>query len=498
MKHLKSNLNILAALFLMLAASQPVHAQLYSSNDVNYHSFRSPMVTKLNPAAFPENSKFYVTLPRFDFDFSLPLGFNDIISHDDQGAVIRIDSIMDKVTVKNQMRARMGLNFQMDMLGFGFRVKDMYFNFGSGLKLNTTITLPLNTLRLVSDGNFGEYGREGNITDINLGDDNIFRLQTYMYYSLGFAMKIPNTDATVGLRLNLLNGLEMVSVDKLGLHLITDSANTRIMATTDLYAYTSGVAPIVNDSKGLRINTDMFSDFNMNTVKQLLPKSMGFTFDLGAKYEWNNFIFSASIIDLGPGIHWTQNPVQLSTKGSDTVAFEGIDLNRVISQGGIDTGYTNSLKDSLMALLDTSVSTNKFWYAIPTKVYLGASWSLNNMLRVAALFHGEFEPSKKGHLIFRQNTTLSVHFSLYDWLELAAANSFTFDGKRPDFFSPSASISFNIGRVFQMYLTLDYLSDMRLSKAKAAHLYLGANITGYTKPKKVKTSSQGNVQLEVE
>lgn len=494
----RARLNIIAALLIMVAASMPAKAQLYSSNDLGYHSFRSPMATKLNPSMFPENSKFYVTLPRFDIDFSLPLGFSDVIMHDSEGAVIRIDSIMNKMTVKNQMRARLGLNFGMDMLGFGFRIKDMYFNFGSSLKMNTTVTLPLNTLRLLTDGNFGEYGREGNVTDINLGDDNIFRLQLYMQYSLGFAMKIPNTDATVGARLNLLNGYEMVALDRLGLHLITDSANTRLMATTDLYAYTSGVAPIVNDSKGLRINTDMFNNFNMNTVKQLLPKSMGFTFDLGAKYEWKDFVFSASIIDLGPGIHWTQNPVQLSTKGNDTVAFEGIDLNRVISQGGVDTAYTNSLKDSLMALLDTAVTTNKFWYAIPTKVYLGASYSLNNMLRFGALFHGEFEPGKNSKVIFRQNTTLSVHFNLFDWLELAAANSFTFDGRRPDFFSPSASISFNIGRVFQLYLTLDYLSDMRVTKMKAAHLYFGANIVGYTKPNKIKHSSQGELKLEVE
>lgn len=494
----RKGLKIMAALLIAMAAGVPAKAQLYSSNDVNYHSFRSPMATKLNPSMFPENSKFYVTLPRFDIGFSLPLGFSDVIMHDSEGAVIRVDSIMEKMTEKNQLRARLGLNFGIDMLGFGFRVKDMYFNFGSGLKLNTTVTLPLNTMRLLTDGNFGEYGREGNITDINLGDDNILRLQTYMYYSLGFAMKIPNTDATVGARLNLLSGLEMVALDRLGLHLITDSANTRVMATTDLYAYTSGVAPIVNDSKGLRINTDMFENFNMNTVKQLLPKSMGFTLDLGAKYEWKDFVFSASIIDLGPGIHWTQNPVQLSTRGHDTVAFEGIDLNRVISQGGVDTGYANSLKDSLLALLDTAVTTKSFWYAIPTKVYLGASWSLNNMLKFGAMFHGEFEPGKNSKMIFRQNTTLSVHFNLFDWLELAAANSFTFDGRRPDFFSPSASISFNIGRVFQLYMTLDYLSDMRVTKMKAAHLYFGANIVGYTKPKTVKHSSQGELKLEVE
>ena len=91
-----------------------------------------------------------------------------------------------------------------------------------------------------------------------------------------------------------------------------------------------------------------------------------------------------------------------------------------------------------------------------------------------------------------------MHFNLFDWLELAAANSFTFDGRRPDFFSPSASISFNIGRVFQLYFTLDYLSDMRVTKMKAAHLYFGANIVGYTKPNKIKHSSQGEVKLEVE
>lgn len=494
---------IFAALAFVIVAATPVRAQLFSSNDINYHSFRSPMATKLNPALFPENSKFYVSMTRIDFDLSLPLGFSDVIMHDNEGAVIRLDTLMSKLTPDGKhMGARIGFNLQTDFLGFGFRVKDMYFNFGWGFNMNTSINIPLNTLRLLSDGNFGEFGREGNVTDINLGDDNILRTQTYMHYSLGFAMKIPKTDATVGLRLNLLNGIQMVAVDKLGIHLITDTANTRLMATTDLYAYTAGIIPLMNAAKGTFSTDELTSTMDIkslwNSFKQYLPKSLGFTFDLGAKYEWKNFVFSASILDLGPGIHWTQNPLQLSTKGSDTVSFEGIDLNRIMNSGTVDTSYTNSLRDSLMALLDTSMSANKYWYAVPTKVYLGASYSLNHMLRVAAMFHCEFEPAKKGKLIFRQSTNLSVHFSLFDWLELAVGNSFTFDGKTADPWNPAASISFNIGRVFQMYATMDYLSDFRLAKAKAAHVYLGLNIVGYTKPHKAKISSYGDTHLEVE
>jgi hypothetical protein len=302
----------------------------------------------------------------------------------------------------------------------------------------------------------------------------------------------------VGIRLNLLNGLEMVSVDHLGLYLITDTIGNRMRATTNFNAYAAGVAPLINDSKGVHIDTEMFKNFGKSTIKELLPKSMGFTFDLGAKYEWNNFVFSASIIDLGPGIHWTQHPIQISSKGEDTLDFYGLNLNRIITNGGVDTGYTRTLRDSIMSLLDTTVSSEKFWYAIPTKVYLGASYTLNNMLRASALFHGEFEPAKKGKLIFRQSTNLMVHFSLFDWLELAVGNSFTFDGKRADPWNPAASVSLNIGRVFQMYFTLDYLSDFRIAKAKAAHFYLGANIVGYSKPKKDKLSSYGKTELEVE
>ncbi len=500
MKNIKPKLLLSIALF--LTASLSAKAQLFGSNDINYHSFRSPIATGLNPALFPDNSKFYVSLSRFDFSFSLPLGFSDVIMHDAEGAVIRLDSIMNKLTDDNkQMHARLGLNLNFDLIGFGFKVKNMYFTFGSGFKMNTTVTLPLNTLRLLSDGNFGEFGREGNVTNINLGDDNILRTQTYLNYSVGFAMKIPKTEATVGVRLNLLHGIQMVSLDKLAFNVITDSANTRIMATSDLYAYSSGIIPLMNASKGFDSDNligSMEPGSILSSLKQFIPKSMGFTFDLGAKYEWKNFVFSASILDVGPGIHWTQNPIQLTSKGNDTMAFEGMDLNRIMTSGSVDTGYTNSLRDSLMALLDTSMSANKFWYAVPTKVYLGASWSLNNMLRFAAMFHCEFEPSKYGKLIFRQSTNLSVHFNLFDWLELAAGNSFTFDGRRADPWNPAVSVSFNIGRVAQMFATVDYLSDFRIAKAKAAHVYLGVNIVGYTKPHKAKVSSYGDTPFEVE
>lgn len=493
---MKNKTSIITILLLLLAAAMPAKAQLYSSNDINYHSFRSPMATTLNPAAFPPNSKFYVTLPRLDFGLSLPLGLRDVISHDpEKGGVIRIDSIMYKLTDNDNLRARLGLNLQFDLIGFGFNVKDMYFNFASSLRWNTTFTLPLNILGFLTHGNMSDYGREGNITNIDFGTDNLLRTQMYMRNSIGFAMKVKKIPLTVGGSLNLLTGLQMLSVDNLNLNIITDTANDRITLASKFSGYAGGIIPLNNISSS-SITEGMDMGNIMATIKEFMPKSMGFTFDLGARYEWKDFVFSASIIDLGPGIHWTQNPVHAEASGS--VDFEGLNLNRIITDGGVDTAYTNSLVDSLTALLDTSVAHNKYWYGVPTKVNLGASYTLNNMLRAGALFHSEFEPSKDGRVIFRQNTSLSVHFNLYEWLELAVANSFTFDGKRPDFFSPAASISFNIGRVFQLYLTLDYLSDLRLVKAKAAHIYFGANIVGYSKPKKPQISSYGDADIEVE
>lgn len=475
------------AVMIAVAASGRVGAQsLY--NDVEYHSFRSPVSTRLNPAAFPDNSKFYITFPRTSIGVSLPFSYNDIgFKYDEKEdrTIINLNNFINNLTDENgNTSLRLGLNIEYEMFGLGFKVKNLVnVNYALGLRFSGALTIPLNVLHLVTEGNMGEN------SELEFGTKNLARFQAYIYNSVGVAMKIPQTDATVGARFNLLQGAQIISVDNLSLKLTTDSVQSQWRISADYLARAAGMFNFMPDTSGQFQIIKEGAKWN-----NYFPQNFGFTFDLGAKYEYKDFVFSASVLDIGPGVRWTQNPAKLSHKNDHSVTFRGIDIEPLISNGRFDdsaAAFGNMLVDSL-GLFDTAWSQKSFWCPVPTRLYLGASYSLKSYLRFGVLFHGEWNPK------FRQNTLLSVHFNLFDWLELTAGNSFTFNGKKPDFFSPSVSASLNIGRVFHLFFTLDYISDFYLSDLKAFHFYFGASIVGYTRPKRIDYSSQGSIKLEVE
>ena len=126
--------------------------------------------------------------------------------------------------------------------------------------------------------------------------------------------------------------------------------------------------------------------------------------------------------------------------------------------------------------------TTSFTYAPPTKLYLGASYTLLNALRIGYLFHGEWEGgwfNRNASGLFRCNNTLSAHYSLFDWIELSAANSFSFDGETFSLFNPGLFVSVNLAKSFQIYAAVDYISSFYVTKMRAAHVYLGINIYGH-------------------
>lgn len=491
--------SILIAVTFSIGGIRTAVAQTLNSSEIMYHSFRSPMVTRLNPAAFPSDSKFYISFPRTGIGLSLPFSYSDLAMHrevrfdsttlkSDTTTIVDLNKLIDNLTSTNgNTHMRLGFNFDEELLGFGFNVKNLYFNFAFGVSANANMTIPLNALRLLTEGNRGKN------STLDLGTDDLFAAQAYAYTSLGFAMKIPYTAATIGARLNMLYGLQVAAADNANIVLTTDSVQSQMRLNVDFLARTAGVLNLVPDT-----NFKFHPFEGLDSWKDYIPKNLGFTFDLGAKYEYKNFIFSASILNIGPGIHWTQNSTTFRPNNTDTLYFDGVDIEPLIVNGEFDEDYGQKMLDSVLHLVDTSMTHESFWCGVPTKFYLGASYSLKDYVRFGVLFHGEWDHgTSRAFNIFRQNTTLSVHVNVFDWLEVAAANSFTFDGKRPDAFNPALSISFNLARRLQFYATIDYLSNLYATNMKAFHLYFGANIVGKTNYKE-KHSSQERLRLEVE
>ena len=462
----------IAVLFLGATSIAPLHGQQITDNAVFYHSIRSPWSNYLNPALFPDASGWYVTTAKTSVQLSLPLAYDDLhLQYDPERDV----TVMNLNTVLDQLHAN-GCNFyyntDMNLLGFGFTVKDyLHFTTSAGIKIFSSFNVPLGFLDIITMGNLTEN------RTINFGATDIFNTQMYAYTSVGGAFRLPILPLTIGARVNVLDGLAAISVDNLSVNLSTSEDISMMRLTSDYLIHTAGFGKLSR-------NDDGKLSFDMENLSNFIPKNLGYTLDLGAKLKVNIFDISMSIVDLGPGVHWKQNPVTIVPRQQDvSISFSGIDLSTFITNGNVDTMFLSRYKDSLLAMIDYVTEEDDYWYTIPTRMYIGASVSLGKIFRAGYLFQGQwsngwFNNHHSGSNHFACNNTLSAHLNLFNWLELSAVNSFSYDGEHITWLNPGCALTFSPGRRIQFFAALEYLSDMNPTKIRSAHVMFGLNMVG--------------------
>lgn len=494
---MKNNTHLLTltiAMAVMACFGSKANAQLLNSNDVFYHSFNSPLQTRLNPAFFPYESTFYLTLPRIGMGFQMPFSYNDLgLKYDTQTDTTTVD-LNHIINLIQEKGTWIGLNVDVDAIGFGFRIKNFFVNYASGVRVNSNLTVPLNALHLLTDGNTGQYAT------LNMGTTDFFVGQAYIYNSLGLSYTLPNIPLTVGARFNLLDGIQNVGADNLNL-ILTNEDNNVLRLEADYKANAAGIV------KFERFQREGKEDSIAVSIDETLPLNLGYTFDIGAKYDLGKFSFSASLLDFGPGIQWTSNVKTVIPKHQNhVITFEGIDLSKVnitFDEEGnpvsykLDSTYLQGFVDSLKSMIATVEDGESYWCGVPTRMYLGASYTLGRMLRVGALFHGEWNRGifYTGNT-FRHSTSLSATFNLFNWLEVSAANAITYDGNKMNFFSPGIGVSLNLFERLQFYSAVDYLSNLYATDIKAVRAYVGINFVNNVREKNKRKEAERKLEEE--
>lgn len=491
MKKIFSLTQIIVLMAVMLGFGGKANAQLLNSNDVFYHSFNSPLSTRLNPSLFPYESTFYLTLPRVGAGLQMPFSYKNFAD-----SCLSYDANTDTTTLNlnkliNLIRERgtwFGVNSEVDLLGFGFQVKNLSFNFATGVRVNTNLTIPMNATYLLTDGNTGEYAH------IDMGTKDFLKAQSYAFAAFGASYKFPTLPLTIGARVNILDGIEEVSADQLTLDL-TNIDNKELRVQADYLVHAAGMGTIDT------IHREGIEDSLVISVKDGIPMNLGTTFDLGVKYDLGDFTFSASLLDFGPGIHWKENVKTIVPKHHDSyISFEGIDLskiNLIQDENGnpvswkLDSTYFQGFIDSLENMVATTEDGDAYWSGVPTRMYLGASYTPSRLLRLGALFHGEWNRGIfYGNNTFRHSTTLSATLNLANWLELTASNGFTFDGGKFSALNPGVGVSLNLFERFHIYGAVDYLSNLYAVDVKAVRVYAGINITNNVREKRKRQEAE--------
>lgn len=471
---------------LILAATTATHtaqAQYNSDNNLFYHTFRSPQSNLLNAAFFPSQSNIYIQLPTAGMQFGLPVAIGDFVSYDpsQEITVVNVNQLLDTLSETNQIR----LGADVNILGLGVKLGRTFITFNTRLNNNINIGLPISALNMVLKGNVDANGNP--ISEVTVIDGDLINAQSYLEASVGAGHYFDFINLTVGARAKLLYGVANLQ-----------SSNTRaILATGDNYDDLSA-------RLYYELQASMFAPFDTSTMNFILDPNaltdlsqanIGVAFDFGAKFDLGPFAFSMSINDISTGIHWKNNGYTLVPKNGETsIEFDGFSINSIVDEGALNADSLGAyFSDKIEELTEFSLNdTCNYWYSIPTKFNLGASVSLAKLLRAGLLFHGQLDKglfNNNGQIFdkemaiegvknntFRFNTTLSLHFNLFNWMEIVAGSSVVYDGVNMDYFNPGAGVIISPATMLQFYVMADYISSIYLIDAKAFNIRTGLNM----------------------
>lgn len=458
---------VCALMFVAVATTQNANAQ----SNIMYGSSRNPLMNSANPAFFPNHSRVYLSLPGANVNINSPLAYSSVFSYDStqNKTNINLNSILD--TMSNGEQLRLGTN--INAVGLGIDFGKFFLTLSTQAKVDFGFGMPQGLVTFLSEGNYGHTGDDV----IELLDGNLISARVYGEAAIGFGLRL-NDNLTVGARAKLLVGYLDLS----------NAGSSLTMATApDYSSLTADMNLNMNYTSAIDITTDTVNNTTNVNVRTYMPKNYGVNFDLGARYETDLFEVSASIVDFGPGIHWTDGIKRIvSAREDNTFTFTGVDVSNMMQGGTLDSTYTQVLIDSLKALAEykTIDGGDAYWTAIPTKVNLGGMIHITKGVSAGLLFHGEFDRGlvKVGDVFktktvgFYSRTSALARVNLYDWVEVVASASVLTSNGHWNWFNPGIGITLTPFRTFQLYTFIDYMSNFYIVDTKQLNISAGLNI----------------------
>ena len=447
-----------AAVFAVFAAN--VSAQ---NSTLLFGSTYIPQSNVLNPAFYPNNNTFYISLPSITQDIHIPVSYSDIFIKEgssDQRYMNAWD-LAGKLKDDNNLF----LNTDIQHIGFGLRLRNLFVNFSSRTKLDIHFGVPTGVASLFAD-KFNGYESQ----TVTISDANLMQTTAYNEYAFGGGYTLGNL--TLGARAKILHGICDFRTTQTDFSFTFDENSQLNEVLIKYYALSSGY-------QIFRKNT--FGD----AMKAIFTgNNWGMSFDFGARYKWEFLEFSASILDIGKGIHWKNDVVSISPHENTAITVEDYDFGHIaidnwdtlqsVFQGTLDSIQTND-----------SIHGGDYWSPIPTKINLGATVNLGKMFRAGIMFHGEWDKDisffdKSGNpvdkTLFRHNTSLVFGVNLANWVEVMASLGVVKDGNKVDWFNPGVGVNFSLAKRLQIYVLANYVSSLKYTEIKSANIQFGLNL----------------------
>lgn len=424
---------------------------LTAQQDLTLYDMRSmPQAHMINPSKMPY-ARGYLLLPGVSGAYvslnNTGFTYNDAFS---LNANDSLDMHLDKAIDKMQDLNEIGFDLRNTLLGFGFRTGASYWSFNIDQKLSARIDYPKELFQFVWYGNASPQFLGKRVPLDGLGLD----VQQYAEVSLGYARDI-NEDWSAGIKVKALSGIAnfQTTQSKLG---ITTTEDNYALELDGQFAYrTGGAMAGILDS-----NT---------TIEEALQSAalgnLGFAFDLGATYRYNDRLsFNASVLDIGL-INWSEGVSNASTNDV-TYTYSGASLDEWLNNNNTE-GLRTSL-DSLIGQIEWQRDSTPYTTLLPIKTFLAANFQVLPKTEINALtyneyYNGNIRSSLRVGMTQRVRNFLmaSLNYSIYG---RSAANI-------------GAGLTVNAGP-FQFYFVTDNaLAFVLPTGVKNYHLRFGLNLT---------------------
>lgn len=335
-----------------------------------------------NPAMLPEK-KIHIMLPSVLVTGNSDYSLNDFIHVDaESGRRQLVDTIiLAKLTNSNKL----AVNTNIQTIGVSFPIsKKMRISINHAVVGDNNFDIKGDLARAVVRGISQFAGKT-----VSFGSSEYGNLRNELGVSIAYAL---NSNINLGVRVKLLSGVAAVFTPTIKVDATFDAAAKQINFNNDFSAVT------FSENKIKDIAGKIINPFSSNR---------GFSFDLGGTYKVGKLNLSASLLDIGGSINWKSEGKTYSTKGN--FIYNGNDAPGLFNPAR--TGYVDTLK-KYIGYTETASAT--YTQNLPLRIYLSATYDVNNFLRLGALFYNEGGNNSSSGIVFDASTHLGkiINFGL--------------------------------------------------------------------------------------
>jgi hypothetical protein len=428
----------------------------------------------LNPA-YQDNCNLFIGLPAFSgINFHAgnnTVSFGDLFQNKQNSDTlyINLNDLKDGLAKNNYAIA----GTSVPVLGLGFWIKNSYFTFNINNKTNVKLSVPLQLMQLVTEGNGNYIGADNPMVISNFGPDFI----NYHEFAFGLSKRVTHR-LFLGARIKLLFGTVSAQTKNSEVKITTAEETYALDIETDMLFNLSGPVTISRDTAG---NIDDINIDDSDPLKYAITTgNMGVGVDLGATYQFNDdFKFFASVTDLG-FIHWHKNLVNLKQK--ESYSFSGLNLDSI----GTDYDEADAILDSLKKFTNFNQSNNDYNTFLNANVYVGATYEVAPFFDLGLLSRTMFYNKN-----VMQSFTFSTNFKPVKWF----SGSLSYSVSNRQYTNFGVGMAVKAGP-FQLYMLTDNLNAVFWPKnSRAIALQFGLNLS-FGCGKRVDPSIINNKQLK--